>query len=65
MKKFESPNIAEILNYAQSVIDVNPTAKKDFTLLMERVDDEFSVYSMPADDWRLIESAIGNKYFPL
>ena len=55
--------VAEIVAYAGSVIDVNPAVKRDIELLLERIDDEFSTEQMPNVDRWVVEEAIGNKYF--
>lgn len=54
---------AEIVIYAGSVIDVNPAAKRDIELLLERVDDEFGIEQLPNVDYWMVVEAIGNKYF--
>ena len=55
--------VKEIVAYAGSVIDVNPAAKRDIELLLERVDDEYGIEQMPNVDRWMVEEAIGNKYF--
>ena len=59
----KTKQVAEIVAYAGSVIDVNPAAKRDFELLLERVDDEFGTEQMQNVDRWVVEEAIGNKYF--
>lgn len=56
--------LAEIVEYAGSVLEVNPAARRDFELLMERVDDKFDVQGMKREDEIEVERAIGAKFFP-
>jgi hypothetical protein len=59
----KNSQINAVLNYAETVIAVNPDAEQDIDVLLERLNDEFNIEHMPKDSFRQVVDAVACRFF--